>query len=375
MKQAGKRTSTVSRLLWLRDLHAGGDIETLLVTAVATVLLVRFVLHITGYPQLGGASLHIAHVLWGGLLMMVAMVILVSFVDRRSRSLAVIVGGVGFGLFVDEAGKFLTQDNNYFYRPAVAIIYVTFVAVVLAARAVQSWRGYRPEEYLADALREVREMAVHDLDEPERRHALLALERSDPTHPLVPVLREALIASRVVPTRPPSFVTRWRQAARDAYHRVVELPAFTKGLVILFAGQLLVRLIYVFLLVFFARGASHWNFRLLARVAEKAEHLNAIEIAQIGSSLVSGVFVVTGIAILPRSRLTAYGRFRRSVLVTILVTQVFVFYEKQFAALVGLALNVLLLGALDFMMERERSALSATSRTATAHSPQRGIDP
>jgi hypothetical protein len=45
--------------------------------------------------------------------------------------------------------------------------------------------------------------------------------------------------------------------------------------------------------------------------------------------------------------------FKRSVLVTLLLTQVFIFYEKQLAGLVGFALQGLLLMALELMIRRE----------------------
>ena len=54
----------------LRDNRALTRFELFLFAAVATVLLVRTFLAVSGYPQVGGGGLHIAHVLWGGLLML-----------------------------------------------------------------------------------------------------------------------------------------------------------------------------------------------------------------------------------------------------------------------------------------------------------------
>jgi hypothetical protein len=70
----------------LRGLPRGSDFgslqETLLMTGVATVLVIRTQLWLTNYPQLGGHGLHIAHLLWGGLFMLVAIGLLLTFVGR-----------------------------------------------------------------------------------------------------------------------------------------------------------------------------------------------------------------------------------------------------------------------------------------------------
>jgi hypothetical protein len=50
-------------------------LDTFLVSAIAAIVVIRIFLEATGYPQLGG-GLHIAHVLWGGLGMLVAIVLL-----------------------------------------------------------------------------------------------------------------------------------------------------------------------------------------------------------------------------------------------------------------------------------------------------------
>ena len=91
--------------------------RVLLRRRVATIVCIRTQLWLTHYPQLGGHGLHIAHLLWGGLLMVISLGILLSLLGRRARQPAAIVGGVGFGFFIDELGKFITSDNNYFFKP------------------------------------------------------------------------------------------------------------------------------------------------------------------------------------------------------------------------------------------------------------------
>jgi hypothetical protein len=46
-----------------RGIEFGTLHETLLITGVATILVIRTQLWLTNYPQLGGHGLHIAHLL------------------------------------------------------------------------------------------------------------------------------------------------------------------------------------------------------------------------------------------------------------------------------------------------------------------------
>ena len=125
------------RPFFIRNLDAGQLLETFLVSAVAAFLGVRFFLGVTGYPRLGGGGLHIAHMLWGGALMVAAVILLLSYLGQRIRRAAAVLAGLGFGLFIDELGKFITSDNNYFYRPAIALIYVVFVLLFLWWRSLE----------------------------------------------------------------------------------------------------------------------------------------------------------------------------------------------------------------------------------------------
>ncbi len=102
-----------------------------LLSFAASVSLTRLFLELTGYPQLGNSELHIAHVLWGGLLLFIAALLPLLLANRWVYTVGGMLGGAGVGLFIDEVGKFITQSNDYFYPPAAPIIYAFFLLVVL----------------------------------------------------------------------------------------------------------------------------------------------------------------------------------------------------------------------------------------------------
>lgn len=108
-------------------------IDTFVVAGVTTILATRGFLSVADYPQLGSDTLHIAHVLWGGLIMVLAFLILL-LAEKPNKLLLALLGGIGFGLFIDEVGKFVTQDNDYFYKPSAAIMYIVFLAIWFLSR-------------------------------------------------------------------------------------------------------------------------------------------------------------------------------------------------------------------------------------------------
>jgi hypothetical protein len=97
----------------------------------ASVTLTRLFLSLTGYPQIATKDLHIAHVLWGGLLLYIGALLPLIFSNRGVYSLASILTGIGVGLFMDEIGKFITQTNNYFFPIAAPIIYILFLLSII----------------------------------------------------------------------------------------------------------------------------------------------------------------------------------------------------------------------------------------------------
>lgn len=110
-------------------------LDTFVVASVLTVAAIRIFLVVTGFPSMGGAFFHIAHVLWGGAGLTAAL--LISLLAKEpKRQLIAILGGLGFGFFIDEIGKFVTRANDYFYRDAFLLMYLSLLLLWSAARLI-----------------------------------------------------------------------------------------------------------------------------------------------------------------------------------------------------------------------------------------------
>ena len=321
-------------------------------SAVVAVLGIRFYLYAAGYPQVGGESLHVAHMLWGGLLMMMALLLVLGFLGRTVRHWAAVLGGLGFGTFIDEVGKFVTRDHDYFYRPAIAIMYVVFVAAYVAARMVRTRHERAPEEYVVNALHEMEEAALHDLQRDEQERAVRYLSQVQPTTPLSRGLSEMLLRVSVAPTRRPGALSRFGGAVLRRYRALALRPEFWRTLVVFFVVQVVIKLAIVAVLLLNAEARAGTLGRIAFLSAEIDEYRLA-EWLQISSSVVSGAFVAAGVIALRASRRRALRYFQLSLLLSVFVTQVFMFYQAQWAALVVLAFNIVGLMGLGYMQAHE----------------------
>ena len=148
--------------------QAGYHLQLMLLSFAASVGATRLLLDLTGYPSLSTGNLHIAHVLWGGLLLVASALLPVLIANRWVYTAGAIGAGVGAGLFMDEVGKFITQSNDYFYPAAAPIIYAFFLLTVLLYVEVRRPRprDARTELYLA--LEGLEEVLDRDLDAAER---------------------------------------------------------------------------------------------------------------------------------------------------------------------------------------------------------------
>ena len=338
-----------------RNANLGTLHLTFFVAAIVTELCIRTQLYLTHYPQLGGHGLHIAHLLWGGLFMVVALAILLSLLGRRARQVAALIAGVGFGFFVDELGKFITADNNYFFKPAAALIYIIFICLFLLVRRLN--RGYVPSpgERLANAIDLVADAARRQFDEHEKQRALGWLRGAEEAGPLADWIRRVVSELEALPPSAPPLYARWAAAVRRRYFALVERTWFPLLVDCVFGLWAILSLLTIIELVFSV--AFHWGGAMGGFRRDELAHLPFVNWADLVSSAVSAVLVFAGLVELHRSgRLPAYRLFKDALLVSIFVTRVFAFVESQFGAVFGLAVDLVLLVTVRYMIEQERRA-------------------
>jgi hypothetical protein len=343
-----------------RDLAAARYLDLFVVGGVSAVLAIRFILRITGYPSLGGARFHIAHMLYGGLLMAVALLLCLSLLGNRARLWAALIGGIGFGFFIDEIGKFITRDNDYFFQPSIALIYITFVLIYLAFRDLQMRSAVSREEYLVNAVHDLEEAVINDLQPEERTRALRYLgaiaEKDDLTLGLATLIERASVQPRT------DGLLHWiRRDVIAGYLAVLARANRFGGLITLFILQLAINAGTVALIV-----ARDFFAGIAAAVSGQRSGLIGLlptsDWLLIASTLIPAAFVVVAISTLRRSRITALRLFHRGVLLSILFTEVFMFYRNQTAALVVLAFNLFSWACINVVLTHEsRSGARAPS--------------
>ncbi|MGD8760208.1 MAG: hypothetical protein PVJ07_08140, partial [Anaerolineales bacterium] len=224
-----------------RPVRRKGAETNLLLTLLSfafSVAATRLFLEITGYPQLGGGELHIAHVLWGGLFLFVASLLPLILANRWVYAVGALVAGLGVGLFIDEVGKFITQTNDYFYPAAAPIVYAFFLLTVLLY--LQMRRPYsadpRAELYRAfEALQEVLDRDLEPTEKAELETTLRGIQRTA-KHPNIASLSNELLeflasdSLVTVPETPRAF-ERFQSRLRDLASRFLTEPRL-KGLLV-----------------------------------------------------------------------------------------------------------------------------------------------
>lgn len=345
-----------------RDPDASRHLTGFLVATVLTVLVTRGALAVTGFPQVGGEGLHVSHVLWGGLLMGLALVISLSFLGPVARPFVVLVAGVGFGLFVDEVGKFVTDDYDYFYGPTAMLVYVSVVVLALVGEALAGSRP-APSERLAAAVDQAVAGVAGGFSPRVREHAetLLADAQGAPGYDEAAALVAVVRPDRAELPDPVAAVSR---AVVGTTRRLVRASWVPRLAVVAIVGVAVLAVVRGLWLP--DEDASTW-----------------VSVMLVAGGVGTVVACVVGLVVVGGDRERAFRWFRRAVLVSLLVTEVALLRLDQWAGFVVLAVDLVLLGLvaaeLDVLQHERRAGDRQTGdrpaghhKTHDAQDPQRG---
>ena len=311
---------------------------------VITVSLVRSFLALAGYPQIGRGTLHIAHVLWGGLILYITAILPLIYLNPRLHLLSAILSGVGMGLFIDEVGKFITRQYDYFFPAAAPIMYVFFLLVVILVAIIRRPKTVDGRAELVQALEILREQLYRPLEPAEREHLELDMNRVISTDP---DLTHQEMAKRLLDlvqsdgrTAPETRPVWWMKLTRQLELWLTEARlSWLLGVGMALLGLFNLKNPVQFWLEHIAPGSGLVSFL----AAHAGRQITSSEAPQL-FSLRLGLEVIIGLLLISSAGLLAAGRKRLActlgyfaLLISLVGLDMLLFYFEQFST-VGIVL-------------------------------------
>ena len=354
------KSNTLKNRSAIRRQKARNYLLITLLSFALSVSLTRLFLTLTGFPQLGSRELHIAHVLWGGLILFIAALLPLLCTNQWIYTTTAVLSGVGVGLFMDEVGKFITQTNDYFYPPAAPIIYAFFLLVVLVYVEISRRKASDARTEMYYILQDFEEVLDHDLSEEERQDILSHLDfvLKDTSHPDLANLAQALkgfVQNKDLELVPetPSFWKRQRMRLENFEVRWLSHNRFRAALVGALLGWSLYSLYYPLFILTQSRDPSEMNTILVGLVSQRLVRSHG---GMTWFEVHLGLLIGVGLVLLTAAGLLAFNKQRRAInlayvgmLTSLTMVNLLVFYYDQFSAIIQAALQlVILLGILRY---------------------------
>lgn len=324
---------------FIRHMEVGILLETFLVMAVLALVGVRTFLFLFDYPKIATETLHIAHALWGGILLLGGLLLSIIFINREARYAGAVVGGLGFGIFIDQLGKFLTHDADYFFQPTFAIIYILFLFLFYIFKAVEKSVPPTSQEYIVNAVEILKDAITHDLDVDEKKKALDLLRRSNRDDQVAQNIYS--LADSIQPKKhlKQGLYARAKTRLRFIYLRLVNNRFFNTAVITFFS---LSSLIAVVLSMSDGLQQNLWGW--------------GMRISAFGTI----ILVILGLSwLLRKDYKKGFEWLRISVLFSLFFFQFFLFYFNPVIAFVGLILNIMTLLILSYAITQESKNLLA----------------
>jgi len=343
-QKKSSRNPHQDRSLVLR-FRAGQNIVITLLSFAFSVSATRLFLELTGYPQLGSGELHIAHVLWGGLLLFAAALISIIFVNDWAATLSALVAGLGVGLFIDEVGKFITSTNDYFYPSAAPIVYVFFLLTVLLAFQVRQNRPKSTRSRMYEILEKLSEVLDRDLSSFEREELIQSLvevskceDRKD-LAALADTLKEYMQHTNPqVKPIPPNLLDRGRMFLRKIERKYLTRSHLKLAIIIGLFGSAVWALISPIFFFSISKNAAQlqvfYNQLITNKLVRNASGMNWFEARVLLEGSLALVILVAAFMILFRSERLGSWLGLIALIISITMVNLLVFYFDQFSTIV-----------------------------------------
>ncbi len=328
------------KLHLVHNLRASIYLETLLASSAITVVIIRFLLVLSGYPQLGDSqALHIAHMLWGGFIMIGVILFFLSFFGRHIHMISAILGGIGFGIFIDELGKFITANNNYFFQPAIPIMYFIFIFLFLIGRHILCSRQPSTNDYLVNSMGMIQDGLINTKDREFYEHIEYLLKKAGRKNPSVKQLLQLIqIQLGSLPdTRTEHHLAK---TIENWYQKLLE-------------RKLVELIVIVFFILFTAFNSYNILQPLIDNTPFSFTDLSMFEQLEFLSVIIIALITLGGIIEFIFSRLHAYKTLELSVYLSLYLLQIFIFYNNQLYGVFGLSISLITLLILKYLIKIE----------------------
>jgi len=328
---------------------AGRLLLFVLVSFGASVVLTRAYLEATNYPRIGGEVLHFAHLLWGGLAMAASGMVLLVFATPRVHALSAVLVGLGIGLFIDEVGKFITTDNDYFFRPAAPIIYVCFLLVTLLYFLVIRRRESEERNLIAalELMQSLVEAPSSDETHAKLKGWLEQLKHStDPARAqlamALSVYAETQRRSDTVFSRTQRRLVQWSRRIQAFFER--HIRAITVAVMVLIGLRILTSILSLLSVTVLDNNI----------VLDFISPDNSLGVAL---DLVTGALLLLGLVMyLARRRLAGLFWLQTAMVLSLTLIGVVTFYQAQFVAAINMLFDLMIWVTLRDYARRLRKA-------------------
>lgn len=339
---------------FVKSNDASDLVMTVMVWGVLSVLVTRAYLIIAKNPMIGFGQWHFAHVLWGGMLMLIAMILVLAFEGKRVRKYGAILCGIGWGLFVDEIGKYLTRDNNYWFRPAIIFIYISFVCLFLIYRYLERVEVKTSTHLFYAVLNRMEEIVEDDLEINEKKslqnNLKKLLETTKPGN-LQIISEGILMALKKIKAKKDQNRRSFKMFIKDifniSYDKVFKRNLFTYGLwtfSVYYATEKLIDIVRILM--------SGEKMALIQKFYQDYNFFGRADVYMIVFKLVfeviaSILFLLGARYFWSKKRVRGIRFFKYGLYVSIFFVSIFRFYFEQFEAVYEVLISVIVLEILN----------------------------